>query len=769
MKAIALTVIAFLAVSASFGNGLFNISYRNIPDSMQPAIQMACNTWAGLIDSDIQINVSVTGKKLSRTVGAYAQAGLMLHDFEGAPKKGTIYPVALAEKLAHKELNKPTDADIKISINLNAEWYLPTDGNCPENKNDLSTIVLHEMGHGLGLNSSILVKQKPHPSELRKGEWMGTAEFEDYPTVLDSYIKQYNGNYITEINEGFDLYHALLDSIVFESPLLLYLNGDAIPLYAPVPYDEGSSTVHPDYPTDSTFLMSYFFRSGTVIRKPSEPTLAMLYSMGWKSFYIEHDEIKDSEQLSDSVSIEFSLINELPYYQDSVFLHYSLDGMKNKKSIPLTSTNKEFRHKIASFEFEHEVSYYISLVDSANRLISFPNEGYYSYFRGIDTIVPEITHTPLLSLDLNKDSVVFAAKITDNAKIGSAIIEFISEIDSVIDTVQYELSIANDSCRYTLFLDGTFNEKSSLKYRFIVSDNAKKANTAYYPQNAYFTASFKKPQVSFSFDFNKEGKAPFSMQGFSIQQPKGFESKALHTSHLYRNSGKDGDTVQYIASLNVPIIIQPNNAYIIFDEIAMVEIHSPGKKFGDYGFWDYAIVEGSKDGGKSWHAFEFEGYDASKHQFWQDQYVANIVDSSGHKNSFTLADESYYRKSIVNMKANKYFRTGDIVNIRFRLMSDAFSYGWGWAIDNLEIQTMAVATEEHSLELKIYPRICSKILHIDCPAQINHWQITDLMGKKISASEMKQNTINTSHLSSGMYFISVYANGKQKTEPFFVE
>jgi hypothetical protein len=38
------------------------------------------------------------------------------------------------------------------------------------------------------------------------------------------------------------------------------------------------------------------------------------------------------------------------------------------------------------------------------------------------------------------------------------------------------------------------------------------------------------------------------------------------------------------------------------------------------------------------------------------------------------------------MLEDPYFQAGDVVLIRFRLLSDPYARGWGWMIDNLRIQ-----------------------------------------------------------------------------------
>jgi len=57
------------------------------------------------------------------------------------------------------------------------------------------------------------------------------------------------------------------------------------------------------------------------------------------------------------------------------------------------------------------------------------------------------------------------------------------------------------------------------------------------------------------------------------------------------------------------------------------------------------------------------------------------------------------------MQESRNFSEGDTVLIRFRLFSDPFAIGWGWAIDNLRIQDTQVAIEDFvdNQDFKIFP------------------------------------------------------------------
>lgn len=163
--------------------------------------------------------------------------------------------------------------------------------------------------------------------------------------------------------------------------------------------------------------------------------------------------------------------------------------------------------------------------------------------------------------------------------------------------------------------------------------------------------------------------ADLAMTLFSIQTPAGFSNPALHTNHFY------ADNTTPVALLTVPIKVG-NPSTLSFDEIAIVEPGDTGTVFGDSGFWDYVIVEGSLDG-VTWTPLA-DGWDCRDDPDWLDAF--NLGQSG---------NSSLYRPRSISM--NDAFAFGDVVLVRFRLYADASVNGWGWAIDNLNIVSQGVS------------------------------------------------------------------------------
>jgi len=118
----------------------------------------------------------------------------------------------------------------------------------------------------------------------------------------------------------------------------------------------------------------------------------------------------------------------------------------------------------------------------------------------------------------------------------------------------------------------------------------------------------------------------------------------------------------------VPIIINSSNAFILFDEVALVEPGDSGAAFGSSNFYDYVIVEGSKDAGKTWNYF-LPGWSCRDNAAWLTRFNS-LLDANG--NSLAAGDMSLLKKRQLDMLSSGYFKAGDTILIHFRLYSDSY-------------------------------------------------------------------------------------------------
>ncbi|MFQ5652651.1 MAG: FlgD immunoglobulin-like domain containing protein [bacterium] len=178
-------------------------------------------------------------------------------------------------------------------------------------------------------------------------------------------------------------------------------------------------------------------------------------------------------------------------------------------------------------------------------------------------------------------------------------------------------------------------------------------------------------------NFSNAG-ADFLFDGLEITTPPAFADAALHSPHPYPDA-PIGATIDFLATLAFPVIVSSENSTLMFDEIVIVEPGRTGVPWPEFGFWDFVVVEGSKDRGATWTALE-PGYDARKDAVWETAFDTG---SDGAP--------SMFRNHSVNLLET--FQPDDEVLLRFRLNIDEGTNGWGWAIDNLAIQTEPVSVQ----------------------------------------------------------------------------
>jgi hypothetical protein len=123
--------------------------------------------WGAELDSTVVITIraTVTPLTCNATSAVLASAGarVIWRDFAGAPRPGSWYGQALANKRFGANLNPdPNEDDIAVNINRNlgstgcltgSPFYLGLDNNPPAGQVNLVATLLHEFAHGLGFQT----------------------------------------------------------------------------------------------------------------------------------------------------------------------------------------------------------------------------------------------------------------------------------------------------------------------------------------------------------------------------------------------------------------------------------------------------------------------------------------------------------------------------------------------------------------------------------------------------------------------------------------
>ncbi|MFM6745837.1 MAG: Calx-beta domain-containing protein, partial [Dolichospermum sp.] len=165
-------------------------------------------------------------------------------------------------------------------FNSNFNWYYGLDNNVPTNQISFVSVVLHELGHGLGFLGLM-------NNQSGSGSWgFGTG----FPGIYDRFTENGSGQSLLNTslfpNPSTALGSQLTsNNIFFDGSNANAANGgNRVKLYAPSTWSGGSSYSHLDEVFNNTpnALMTYSIGFGESILNPGPVTLGLFKDMGWK-------------------------------------------------------------------------------------------------------------------------------------------------------------------------------------------------------------------------------------------------------------------------------------------------------------------------------------------------------------------------------------------------------------------------------------------------------------------------------------------------------
>ena len=250
--------------------------YNNVPDIAKASIQRAIDTWSENFVSKVPINVNVTWTKASNSsVLASASAKNIFANFNGAPDKTLYYPSALANALAGVDLDI-AEPELEVNVSTGDFWYYGLDGNCPANKYDLVSVVLHEMAHGLGFMSGSY-----YDPATKVGRFLQT-------TAYDAYVQLPDGRRLVDLpSPSLEIGSALTSTLFWSGTNAVKVNNNIKPLlFTPAIYEQGSSVSHLDEKTFSNTaenaVMTPNLSAGEVFHLPGALLLAIFEDLRMK-------------------------------------------------------------------------------------------------------------------------------------------------------------------------------------------------------------------------------------------------------------------------------------------------------------------------------------------------------------------------------------------------------------------------------------------------------------------------------------------------------
>jgi hypothetical protein len=270
------------AEQAATANIVVNFNGGGWTTEAQDAFEFAAGIWETLISSPITIEVDATFQALGEDILGGAGPAVIVRNFPGAPQAGIWYPIASANKLAGSDL-EPGIVDIQALFSSNfPDWYFGTNSSTPSGQVSFASVVLHELGHGLGFLGS-----------MEAGGACGNPAWgcygrgaDDLPMIYDLFVENGAGTpLLTFDNYSSDLAIQLTSrDLYFNSPGGNFANGgNRVPIYAPSTWQQGSSYSHLDqsFNDSNNALMTFSISPGETIHHPGSVTLCMFAEMGW--------------------------------------------------------------------------------------------------------------------------------------------------------------------------------------------------------------------------------------------------------------------------------------------------------------------------------------------------------------------------------------------------------------------------------------------------------------------------------------------------------
>ena len=255
------------------------------------AIQYAINIWENVLTSQVPIEIEFKLATLPSTVLAQSGPVNIIPNFFSLDTRyqtDTHYPLALANKLKGFDLST-SEGDIEVNVNVdaldNGDFYLNTDMNCPQNKYDFVTTILHEIGHGVGAMFTSVRLNTSSQIVYKFGQSPNI-----FPVIHDRFIIGNSiGNPVNTLLTSFTTPSTALtnyvqsDNLFWNGLSAKSANNNVRPkMYAPTTFELGSSVAHLD---DGTFGTSELFIStldpGAVIHAVGPVGVGILNDIGW--------------------------------------------------------------------------------------------------------------------------------------------------------------------------------------------------------------------------------------------------------------------------------------------------------------------------------------------------------------------------------------------------------------------------------------------------------------------------------------------------------
>ena len=262
----------------------FIVNYTGFTPEAEAAFQYAVDIWATILVSDVPIRVDASFQVLPPNVLGSAGPTFIFSDFDESVKPDTWYISALADAIAGEDLAETIDSvpnapDLRARFSSTFDWYYGTDLNTPSDKFDFVTVVLHELGHGLGFIGGASYNDSTEIGEVR---------IAGLPLIYSDFVENSGDTAILSLPDSSKILGKFLTSndlfMTGENTVEAY-GGEEPKIYTPTVWRGGSSYSHWDedsFPAgDPNSLMSPQVGFAESIHRVGDITKGLFEDMGW--------------------------------------------------------------------------------------------------------------------------------------------------------------------------------------------------------------------------------------------------------------------------------------------------------------------------------------------------------------------------------------------------------------------------------------------------------------------------------------------------------
>ncbi len=264
------------------------------PSEAIEAFEFAAGIWETHLQSSVPIRVNAFWRGLEgNTLGSAGPTRISTVPTADGGEPETWYAIAQASAMTGiNRIDQIANVDHDINVNMNAnfdDWYFGTDGNTPQGQIDFVTVVLHELGHGIGFIGSVRADED---TEIAEWGFRPGNDNPPFPLIFDRPVV--DGEFSQIINESIypnpsrTLYEAVTGNrggIFFAGEIATQVNlGTEVPLFTPEPWQNGSSYSHLDlftFTNTENELMRPQINRANAVHTPGPIFCGMLDDWGW--------------------------------------------------------------------------------------------------------------------------------------------------------------------------------------------------------------------------------------------------------------------------------------------------------------------------------------------------------------------------------------------------------------------------------------------------------------------------------------------------------